>query len=502
MELLQALPNILDFRVLIILILGVAVGISIGALPGLTATMGVALILPMTFGMDPVVGILLLVGVYFGAIYGGSIAAILLNTPGTPSSAATALDGYPLAKKGQALKALTVSTVSSAIGGVLSVVILILVAPKLAQFALKFSAPESFALAIFGLSIISGIAGKYPIKGFIMGFLGLLIASIGMDPVGGFPRFNFGSTNLMGGVNFIVIMIGLFAASEAFQTIEDSFKSGEVLKIKDKANLKWSEFKSLIVTILRSTGIGTFIGMIPGAGGDISCFVAYGEAKRFAKKDEKFGEGELKGVAASEAANNATTGGAMIPLLTLGIPGDAVTAVMLGALMVQGLQPGPLLFVENATLVYTLFIGMILANLLILIIGLPAIRLFVKVLSIPKIYIAAIILILCVVGSFALGNNMFDVWVMLIAGLIGYFLKKHDYPPSPLILALILGPMMESNLRRSLVLADGDWTVFVTRPISAILIALAVLTLFNPLLQKYISKRKNDIAEIDENKAT
>ncbi|PFG06792.1 putative tricarboxylic transport membrane protein [Bacillus sp. es.034] len=487
--LLQALPNLLDIKVILILIAGVVVGTAIGSLPGLTATMGVALILPITFGMGAVTGILLLVGVYFGSIYGGSIAAILLNTPGTPASAATAIDGYAMAQRGLAYKALTVSTLSSVIGGVISVIVLILVAPQLAVFALKFSAPESFALAVFGLSIISSIAGRSLIKGFIMCFVGLLIASIGMDPVGGFPRFNFGSTNLMSGANFIAIMIGLFAASQAFQTVEDSLKTSTIIQEIHKVKLKWSEFKSLIVTILRSSGIGTFIGMIPGAGGDISCFVAYGEAKRFARKTDKFGEGEIKGVAAPEAANNATTGGAMIPLLTLGIPGDAVTAVMLGALMVQGLQPGPLLFEQHPDVVYTLFLGMLLANVLILVIGLPAIRLFVKVLSVPKIVIASIILILCVIGSYALGNNMFDVWVMLIAGLVGYFMNKHDYPASPVILALILGPMMESNFRRSLLIGEGDVFIFFTRPISAVLIGLAVITLFTPIIKDQFIKK-------------
>lgn len=334
-----------------------------------------------------------------------------------------------------------------------------------------------------------------------MCFVGLLIAAIGMDPVGGFPRFNFGSTNLMSGANFIAIMIGLFAASQAFKTVEDSIKTSTIIQEIHKVKLKWIEFKSLIITILRSSGIGTFIGMIPGAGGDISCYVAYGEAKRFAKKGDQFGEGEIKGVAAAESANNATTGGAMIPLLTLGIPGDAVTAVMLGALMVQGLQPGPLLFEQHGDIVYTLFLGMLVANVLILVIGLPAIRIFVKVLSVPKIVVASIILILCVVGSYALGNNLFDVWVMLIAGIIGYFMNKHDYPASPVILALILGPMMESNFRRSLLIGEGDWTIFLTRPISAFLIGLAVLTLFTPLIQKrFFNKRDKLEIEAAEDK--
>ncbi|NEU30128.1 C4-dicarboxylate ABC transporter permease [bacterium LRH843] len=498
-QLIEVLPNLLDIKLLIILIAGVTVGMAIGSLPGLTATMGVALILPVTFGMGPVTGILLLVGVYFGAIYGGSIAAILINTPGTPSSAATVLDGHPLAKKGYAQKALTVSTISSAIGGVLSVIVLILVAPQLAVFALKFSAPETFALAVFGMSVISGVAGKSLVKGFMMLFVGLLICSIGLDPVGGFPRFTFGSTDLLGGVSFIAAMIGLFALSEAFQIVEEAFAKEKAILALKKAKLKWKEFKGLIYTILRSAGIGTFIGMIPGAGGDIACFVAYNEAKRFAKKGEKFGEGELKGIAAPETANNATTGGAMIPLLTLGIPGDAVTAVMLGALMVQGLQPGPLLFQNHSELVYTLFIGMLLANILVLVIGLSAIRIVIKVLLIPKVIVGAIIVVLCMIGAYALGNNMFDVWIMVLFGIIGYFMKKYEYPASPIILALILGPMMESNFRRSLLMADGDLTIFFTRPIAGILLFLAFLTLFTPLFKEYFHRKNNKKSDADTN---
>ncbi len=486
----EVLPNVFDLSVLLVLIAGVTVGICIGSLPGLTATMGVALLLPITFGMEPVTGILLLVGVYFGGMYGGSIAAILLNTPGTPSAAATALDGYPLAKQGYAQKALTVSTISSAIGGIISVIVLILVAPQLAVFALEFSAPETFALAVFGMSVISGVAGKSLVKGFMMMFIGLLVCSIGLDPVGGFPRFTLGSTQLISGINFIAAMIGLFALSEAFSIFEESFQKGTIVQTLKKAKLKWREFKGLIFTIIRSAGLGTFIGMIPGAGGDIACFVAYNEAKRFAKKGDKFGEGELKGVAAPESANNATTGGAMIPLLTLGIPGDAVTAVMLGALMVQGLQPGPLLFQTNSELVYTLFVGMLLANVLILIIGLIAIRFVIKVLTVPKMIVAAIIVVLCVIGAYALGNNMFDVWVMAIFGIIGFFMKKYEYPASPIILALILGPMMESNFRRSLLMSEGDLFIFFSRPISAVLLILAILTLFTPLIKDYYTKKR------------
>ncbi|ALS76446.1 C4-dicarboxylate ABC transporter permease [Planococcus rifietoensis] len=486
----QGIVNVLQIEVILILLLGTVAGITIGSLPGLTATMGVALILPITFGMEPVTGILLLIGVYFGAVYGGSLTAILINTPGTPASAATAIDGYAMAKKGLAHKALTISTLASTIGGILSVIVLILVAPQLASFALRFSAPETFALAVFGISIISSIAGKSMVKGLIAGFVGLLIATVGIDPIGGFPRFTFDNMNLSSGINLIPVMIGLFAASEAFRAMGNVFSKQKLMIKVDKVRLKWLEFKVLIGTILRSAGIGTFIGMIPGAGGDITAFVAYNEAKRFSKDKEEFGKGSMKGVAAPEAANNSVTGGAMIPLLTLGIPGDAVTAVLLGALMVQGLQPGPMLFENNGPLVYTLFVGMLVANFMILVVGLFGIRLFTKILLIPKAILTPIILVLCVVGSYSLGNNYFDVVVMFIAGVIGYFMLRYEFPASPVILGIILGPLMESNFRRSLVMSQGDFSIFFTRPITVVLLSLAIITLFSPLITKRIKKPK------------
>lgn len=486
----QGLQNVLNFNVILVLILGTLTGITIGSLPGLTATMGVALVLPITFSMDPITGILLLIGVYFGSVYGGSITAILINTPGTPASAATAIDGYALAKKGDGNKALQVSTISSAVGGIMSVIILIFIAPQLANFALKFSAPETFALGLFGISIISSISGDSMIKGLIAGVLGLLIATIGIDPIGGFPRFTFGNMNLTSGVNLIPVMIGLFAASEAFKSMEDIFEKRNINVIVEKSNLSKKEAKGLIPTILRSSLIGTFIGMIPGAGADIASFVSYNEAKRFSKDKEAFGKGALDGIAAPESANNAVTGGAMIPLLTLGIPGDSVTAVLLGALMVQGIQPGPLLFENSGDIVYTLFVGMLLANILILVIGLLGTRLFTKILLIPKSILSPIILVLCVVGSYSLGNNYFDVIIMLIAGIIGYFMSKAKFPASPVILGLILGPMMESNLRRALVMSKGDLSIFYTRPITLVLLIIATLTLMIPII-KSLKKDEN-----------
>ena len=491
MELLmEGLSLVMHWNVLLILCLGVILGIVIGALPGLTATMGVALLLPFTFGAHPVTGILLLIGVYCGGIYGGSISAILLRTPGTSAAAATVMDGYPLTQRGLGYKALTVSTMSSAIGGALSVIVLVLVAPELAAFSLRFSAPEMFALAVFGLSIISSISGESLLKGLISGLFGLLIATVGLDPMAGFPRYTFGQVNLMNGVELVPAVIGLFAASQAFRLMEDLHGKDVIEKVVQKVRLTWREFRGLITTILRSAGIGVFIGAMPGAGGDIAAFVAYNETRRFSRNKEEFGKGRLEGVAAPESANNASTGGAMIPLLSLGIPGDAVTAVLLGAFLVQGLQPGPGLFQNSGDIVHALFIGMFLANVLLLVFGLSGIRLFTKVLMVPKSVLVPVILVLCVVGSYTLGNNMFNVWVMLAAGVAGYLMERYGFPVSPIVLAIILGPMMESNLRRALIMSQGDAGIFFTRPISLILLIIAAATLLWPIAVNWRKHRK------------
>ena len=491
--LLSGFVDVFNPLTITLLVLGVIAGIFIGSLPGLTATMGVALFLPFTFSMDAVTGILLLVGVYFGSIYGGSIAAILLNTPGTPASAATSMDGYQMTIQGKAGKALAIAAVSSGIGGLFSVIVLILIAPALSNIALGFSSPEMFGLAIFGLSIISSISGKSVIKGLISGFVGILICTIGLDPMTSYPRFTFGNLSMISGISFIAIMIGLFAVSEALCMVEERLKLGDKAK-KVVANYtlpKLHEYKHLIPSFLRSSTIGTFIGIIPGAGADVAAFVSYNEAKRWSNKEERklFGKGNPKGVASAESANNAVTGGSMVPLLTLGIPGDSVTAIMLGALVVQGIQPGPQIFTTSGELVYTLFAGMIVANILMAIFGISGIRLFTKILNVPKVGLAPIIIIISMIGAYALNNNYFDVYVMLFAGIIGYFMKKYGFPASPLVLALILGPMAESELRRSLVMSEGSYSVFLDRPIAMVLIVLATLTLFLPIIGK-LFKRK------------
>ncbi len=463
--------------VLFYMFAGVAAGICIGALPGLTATMGVALLLPLTFGMDATAGILMLLGIYVGAIYGGSISAILLHTPGTPASAATAIDGYEFSKRGEAGRALGIATLSSYIGGVVSCLCLWLISPQLAKLALKFSSAEFFLLATFGLCIIANISGENMAKGLICGFLGVLTATIGIDSVTSYIRFS-DHPDLLSGVQYIPVMIGLFALSQAFETIEDIYSKDEV-DTKVTRVLPTKEDVKTMFRVAPVTGlIGTFIGIVPGAGADIGSFVGYNTARSMSKHPELFGKGSPEAVAASEGGNNGVTGGAMIPMLTLGVPGDAVAAIMIGALTIQGLTPGPMLFNTNKVLVYTIFLGMFVANTIMVLLGFSCIRLFTKVLSVPKTILTPVIFLLCIIGSFAMRNNLFDVGVMLVAGIIGYFMGKVKIPTSPAILGLILGPMAEKNFRTALLKSGGDPVVFFNTPICWFFLALIALTLF------------------------
>lgn len=474
----ELISVLLDPLTMITVFVGVLTGIIVGSLPGLTATMTIALFLPFTFGLTPLASIALMTSVFIGAIFGGSISAILLKTPGTPAAAATILDGYSLAQKGEVGKALSTSAIASFSGGMISTVMLILFSPILVSFALKFSAAEFFALSIFGLSIISCVSGNSPIKGLLAGCLGLLIAIIGMDPVTAYPRFTFETTTLMNGFSLIPVLIGLFAVAQIFINLEKTTNLRE--KIVTKMNTKmisWREGKGLIGTILRSSFIGTFIGSIPGTGADIAAFLSYNEAKRWSKKPDEFGKGSLAGIAAPESGNNGVTGGTMVPLLTLGIPGDAAAAVMLGAFLIHGLQPGPKLFQAESELVYGLFASMIIANIFMLILGLLGIRLFAKVLQLDQRYLMPVILVLCGLGSFAINNTMFDVYVMLAFGFVGYLMHKASIPVSPIILAIILGPMAEENFRRAILLNQGSYSFLYERPITVLFLLAAIFTI-------------------------
>ncbi|HHV58310.1 MAG TPA: C4-dicarboxylate ABC transporter permease [Firmicutes bacterium] len=469
---------------LLVVLLGVVGGVVVGALPGLTATMGVALLVPFTFGRPVLQSMVMLLGIFCGAIYGGSISAILIHTPGTPAAAATVLDGYPLALQGKAGKAIRMSTVASGIGGMCGALIMTFLSPPISRAALAFSAPEYFALAVFGLSIIISVSGRSLVKGLIAGLFGLLLSTVGLDPTSGYPRFTFGSMDLYGGPAFIPTLIGLFALSEVFLNIETLFKAQEVGGRLTDMSLSLKELSPCLKTIFRSTILGTFIGAVPGAGSDIAAFVGYSEAKRDSKHPELFGTGTLEGVAAAEAANNACTGGAMIPMLSLGVPGDAVTAVLLGALILQGLQPGPMLFREHLDLVYGIFAGMILANLVMFLVGMFGARYVAQIINVDRRILLPVIFLLSIVGSFAMRNSLFDVWLALGFGILGYLMSKYNFPASPILLALILGPMAESNLRRTLIMSQGDWRVFGTRPISLVMLGLALVSVVTTLIKE------------------
>jgi putative tricarboxylic transport membrane protein len=402
---------------------GITAGIIVGALPGLTATMGCALLIPFTFGLPPVQGLLMLMGIFCGGIYGGSISGILIRTPGTPSAAATLLDGYPLSQKGLAGKAIGMSTVSSFLGGTTGALIMTFLSPQIAKIGLRFGPPEFFALAIFGLGMIITISGRSLLKGIISGLFGLLITTVGFDPLSGVPRFTFGSENLLGGVTFIPALIGLFGYAQVFRNIEKILILPAVKSKVENILPKLREIRASLKTIMKSALMGTFIGSIPGTGCDIAAFVAYGEAKRTSKHPEKFGTGILEGVAAPEAGNNGATGGAMIPMLTLGVPGDAVTAVLLGALTIHGLQPGPLLFRDHLDVIYPIFAGMILAQGILLAVGLSGARIFARLINVDRKILTPVIFFLCVVGSYAMRFSFFDVGLSLIIGVIAYFME-------------------------------------------------------------------------------
>jgi putative tricarboxylic transport membrane protein len=489
--LLPALQNLLSWDVAVVLALGTLAGLTVGALPGLSSTMGVALAIPMTFGMDPKLGLVLLGAVYSSSVYGGSITAILLRTPGTDASIVTTLDGFPMTKKGLAGKAIGISTTASAVGGILSTVALLLIAPLLAKIALTFGPPEYFLVAVFGLSVIVGVSSENYLKGLITGFFGLLIATVGLDNFTGFPRFVFKNDSLLDGIPVLPALIGLFSLSQAIKLaagagttlVEGSVTfSDRVLPSRDDMKKTWW-------VMLRSSIIGIVIGIMPGAGTSIASFLAYNEARRSSKEPETFGRGNIQGVAAPEAANNAVVGGSLVPSLTLGIPGNAVSAVFIGGLTIHGLIPGPSLFSKYGEVTYTLILSLFCANILFWIIGIAFARYFVNVIKTPTRILAPIICVLSVIGSYAIRNNFFDVGLVFAFGLLGYWMERFGFSPTPIVLALVLGPMAESELRRSLALFHGNVLLFFQRPLSLMLIALIVLSVGYPLYRDYRSAK-------------
>lgn len=493
----SAFVELLTPSVFIYLSIGVVLGTLIGALPGLSATMGVALITPITFWLDKADGFAMLMGLWNAAIFAGGITAILINTPGTPASITQAWDGYPLYKQGKGGLALGINVVFSFIGGMVSILLLILLAAPIANVTIKFGPAEYFLVALFGMTMMVAVSGGNVIKGLILGFLGLLLATVGLDPISGLARFTFGNTSLKAGIDFIPIMIGIFGLSEVlFQICEYNKVEDEQGRKDRKLNLDLGrvlptakQMKRWTPRCLITGVVATIIGAIPAAGGDISAIICWGNSKRMSKEGDLYGKGSMEGLAVSSTANNGVIGGAMCTMLTLGIPGDAVSAVLLGSLMMYGLTPGYAMFNESAQFTAQIMILMVLANIAFLIVGLATAKVSAKFLNMSQPTVWAAVSILCIVGSFCINNRFMDVLIMFGMGILGLFLKIYEFPSGPLVLGLLLGTTVEKNMRTALVISRGDWSYFVTRPISLVLLIMIVATFAFPVV-KYIMKRK------------
>jgi putative tricarboxylic transport membrane protein len=480
---------------------GVIVGIIFGALPGLSATMAVVLFLPMTFGMEPVNGISTLVGLYIGGISGGLISAILIKIPGTPASICTVWDGGPMADRGEAGKALGAGIFYSFLGGGISILALIFVSPALASVALKFTPVEYFSISIFSLCIIASLSGRSLNKGLLSGLFGLALTMVGIAPVDGYIRYTYGIYHFLSGFDIITLLLGLYAVCEIVavgfnrQHLADKHKKTAYAMKGFGITLK--EFKSNLINLLRSSAIGIGVGILPGIGGTVASLLAYNAEVSVSKHPERFGKGALEGIIASETANNAMIGGSFIPLLTLGIPGNTTTAVFLGGLLIHGISPGPLIFQKHGPLMYGIFTALIIANLAMLLFETAGLKIFVKLLDIPKHFLFPVIMVLCFVGAYTSGNRIFDVWCVAIFGLIAILFKWMRVPFTPLVIGFVLGKLTEENLRRALMASDLDWSVFVTRPISLIFLLIGFATAILAVRKNYRSDNQKESAEDD-----
>ncbi len=487
-----------DPSLLFLLVAATLGGVVIGALPGLNATTGAALLLPFTLTMEPVPAIAMLTAIYCSATFAGAITAILINTPGTSASATTCLDGYPMAQRGEAGRALGLAVVSSTIGGVLSVVCLMLAAPLLARAAYHFSPPEYFALTLFGLSMLATIGDGSPVKNLISGALGILLAIVGVDNLTTVERFTFGSHELYEGIGFVPVMIGIFGISELLVQSSAVDQVREQIRMKAVQLPSREDYAKVWKTILRSSGIGTFIGILPAEGATVASMIGYNEARRWSKTPEEFGKGAVEGIAGSEAANNSATGGAMVPTLALGIPGSATAAVILAGLMVHGLRPGPTMFTEQADFAYAIFWSMMLVNFMFLGIGLYGAKLFARITLVPTQILWPSVFIFSVVGAYALDQSMFDVWIALVAGVIGYMMRRYGFSVVPMAIGLILGGMLEQRLGQSMVMLDEKWWLMATRPLTLLFLVLTALALFGPFLWGRFFKQRNPMKSTAE----
>jgi putative tricarboxylic transport membrane protein len=464
---------------------GVLLGTLIGVLPGIGPVTGVALLIPITYGLDATTALITMAGVYYGAMYGGSTTSILLNVPGESASTVTCLDGYQMARKGRAGPALGMAALASFIAGTFSVIMLTLISEPLADFAVSFGPPEYFALTFLGMTMVTSLTGKSMLKGIMSGVFGLLVACIGIDAISGAARFTYGQIYLLDGVGFIGVAVGLFAVAEVLTNIE---QPAQRIFLETKLTIRnmlpnWQDWKDSFGALWRGSLIGFVTGVLPGAGATIASFLAYAAEKRASKHPERFGTGVIEGVAAPEGANNAACGGALIPLLTLGIPGSGTTAVLMGAILMHGLRPGPMLFDNNPTFVWGFIASMYIGNVMLVILNLPLIGLWVSLLRVPYKLLMPLIILISAVGVYGTDNNMFDVWVMFVFGIIGYLMRKLDFPPAPTVLGLVLGPMVERSLRQALTMSHGSIDIFFVRPVSAVLTILALLSLFTPIVR-------------------
>ena len=476
---------------LLLIVLATLGGILVGALPGLNATNGVALLLPFTITMEPIAAIAVLTTIYCAATFAGAITAILINTPGTSASATTCLDGYPLAQRGEAGRALGMAAVSSTIGGIISVICLMAAAPLLAGAAYKFAPPEYFALTVFGLSMLASIGEESSIKSIMSGAFGVLLATVGIDLLTTVERFTFGMNELTEGIGFVPVMIGVFGIAELLT------QAGQLGIVRERITLRAiqlpskADYQKTWKAILRSSGIGTFIGILPAEGATIASMIGYNEAKRWSKTPEEFGKGSIEGIAGSEAANNSATGGAMVPTLALGIPGSPTAAVILAGLMVHGLRPGPTMFTEQSTFVFAIFWSMLLVNVLFFFVGLYGARIFARATLIPLTILWPMVFLFSMVGAYALDQSMIDVWIALIFGVIGYLMKRYGFSVVSLAIGLILGGMLEKRLGQSMVMLDEQWWLIATRPLSLLFLVLTVLALAGPSLLRKIKSIKS-----------
>lgn len=469
--------------------IGVLLGTVIGMLPGLGSATGVAILLPVTLGMEPVTALIMLAGIYYGSQYGASISSILISTPGDSSSVVLTLDGYQMARKGRAGAALAISAMSSFFAAIISLIGLMALAAPIAAFALRFGPAENLAIILLGLTTIVSFAGENMLRGIIMAAVGLLISMVGVAAGFATARFTFGSINLLGGFGFIAVLIGLFAIGEVLHQIhrggEKPIKAGFRDLIVTKTELRRS-----LAPAVRGTGLGFALGVLPGAGATLASFMAYGAEKSFSKFRKEVGNGAVEGVAAPEAANNAAANASFIPTLSLGIPGSGTTAILLGAFVIFGIQPGPLLFEQQPALVWGLLVSFFIGNLFLLVLNLPLAPVFAQILRLPYSYLYPIILFISLIGAFAIGNNTFALWVVLIAGLLGYFMKRFDFPAAPLVLGLVLGPLLEKYLVQTSSLGQGKWAIMFQSPLAAIFTSVAILALIGPPVAGIIRNKR------------